>query len=195
MSWKKKRENFNYIKSQYIINRICEYFGVEESGVFSKSRKKELVEARHFIMYYMYYYGDTGSSPSRIRDEFKERGSIANHATVIYAVKNIEDYMSYSVDANRQMIEIDSFMGVVKKNYLTIHYFMNISKGNVVSLSFDNKTILWKHESIQKRGDRLYLVGEYKDDKYGWVKTDNKLYDYGGYLCTGIDAERVYENK
>jgi len=168
MSWKKKRENFNYIKSQYIINRICEYFGVEESGVFSKSRKK---------------------------DEFKERGSIANHATVIYAVKNIEDYMSYSVDANRQMIEIDSFMGVVKKNYLTIHYFMNISKGNVVSLSFDNKTILWKHESIQKRGDRLYLVGEYKDDKYGWVKTDNKLYDYGGYLCTGIDAERVYENK
>tara|TARA_R100000664_G_C2758656_1_gene147759 strand:- start:4203 stop:4769 length:567 start_codon:yes stop_codon:yes gene_type:complete len=183
------------VKSEYIIRKICDYFNLEESLVFSKWRKKELVKARHYIIYYMYYYGETVGSPSAIRDVFKKRGGITNHASVIYAVKRIEDDLSYSIDANRTILEIDAFVGVVKRNYLTIHYFMDVNKGHVMNISTEKNDILWKHESIQKRGNTLYLTGEYKHPEHGWLKSDNKLYEYGGYLCMGDDAERAYENK
>ena len=185
----------NKIKSEYIIKKICEYFNIEEHLMFSKGRRKELVEARHYAIYYMYHYGDTLGSPSAVRDVFKNRGGITNHATVIYAVKRIEDDLSYSMDSNRKMLEIDTFIGISKRNYLTIHYFMDINKGHVINMSSEDDNILWKHESIQKRGSKLYLIGEYKHPEHGWLKSDNKFYDYGGYLCTGLDAERVYENK
>jgi len=183
------------VKSGYIIKKICEYFNVKERLVFSKWRKKELVKARHYIIYYMYHYGETLGSPSAVRDVFRKRGGISNHASVIYAVKRIEDDLSYSVEANRTILEIDSYIGIVKKNYLTIHYFMDINKGNIINLKFGDKKITWKHESIQRRGSRIYLIGEYKHEEHGWLKCDNKLYDYGGYLCTGVDAERVYKGK
>lgn len=182
------------VKSEYIIKKICEYFNIEEHLVFSKWRRNELVQARHYIIYYMYHYGETGNSPSRIRDVFKARGGISNHASVIYAVKRIEDDLSYSMHANRTILEIDAFVGINKKNYLTIHYFMGINKGHVINISYENNNILWKHESIQKRGSKLYLTGEYKHPEHGWLKSDNKFYDYGGYLCTGLDADRVFEN-
>ena len=60
-------------------------------------------------------------------------------------------------------------------------------------MTSENDSILWKHDSIQKRGSKLYLTGEYKDVEHGWLKSDNKFYEYGGYLCTGRDSERVYE--
>ena len=182
------------IKSEYIIKKICEYFNIEERLIFSKDRSKELVEARHYAIYYMYHYGDTGGSPSAVRDVFKNRGGISNHATVIYAVKRIEDDLSYSVDAHRKMLEIDEFIGINKRKYLTIHYFMDINKGHVINMGSEDNSVLWKHESIQRRGSKLYLTGEYKHTEHGWLKSDNKFYDYGGYLCTGLDAERVFEN-
>lgn len=182
------------VKSEYIIKKICEYFNVEEHLVFSKWRRRELVKARHHIIYYMYHYGDTLNSPSSIRDVFKKRGGISNHASVIYAVKRIEDDLSYSMDSNRTMLEIDAFIGITKRKYLTIHYFMDINKGHVINMSHEGDSILWKHDSIQKRGSKLYLIGEYKHPEHGWLKSDNKFYDYGGYLCTGLDAERVFEN-
>ena len=129
------------VKSEYIIRKICDYFNLEES------------------LYYMYYYGETVGSPSAIRDVFKKRGGITNHASVIYAVKRIEDDLSYSIDANRTILEIDAFVGVVKRNYLTIHYFMDVNKGHVMNISTEKNDILWKHESIQKRGNTLYLTG------------------------------------
>ena len=183
------------VKSEYIIKRICEYFNIEEHLVFSKFRMNELVRARHYIIYYIYHYGDTGNSPSRIRDVFKNRGGISNHASVIYAVKRIEDDLSYSTEANRIILEIDAAIGVVKKKYLTIHYFMDVNKGHVINISTEHDNILWKHDSIQKRGNTLYLIGEYKHDEHGWLKSDNKLYEYGGYLCMGNEAERAYEKE
>lgn len=183
------------VKSEYIIKKICDYFNVEESDVFSKSRKKEFVKARHHIMFYMYHYGDTLSSPSSIRDVFKEKGGVKNHATVIYAIKRIQDDLFYSIDANRIILEIDILVGVVKRKYLTIHYFMEVNKGHVINMVSTDDDILWKHDSIQKRGSTLYLVGEYKHPENGWMKSDNKLYDYGGYLCTGVEPDRVYEKE
>lgn len=182
------------IKSEYIIKKICEYFDIPEQLIFSKNRRKEIVEARHYIIYYMYYYGETGGSPSSVRDVFRKKGGITNHASVIYAVKSIENELSYSTDTNRKMLEVDAFIGINKKNYLTIHYFMGINKGHVINISSEKNNILWKHESIQKRGSKLYLTGEYKHPEHGWLKSDNKFYDYGGYLCTGLDADRVFEN-
>ena len=62
------------VKSEYIIKKISEYFNIEESLIFSKFRRQDLVKARHYIIYYMHHYGDTLNSPSNIRNVFKEKG-------------------------------------------------------------------------------------------------------------------------
>lgn len=191
----RKGTEIKRIKDEYIIKKICEYFSISEEAVFSKSRQKDIVQARHYIIYYIYHYGDSCHSPTRIRNLFRERGGLCNHASMIYAVKRIDMDLSYSIDSNRMMLEIDNYVGIVKRDYLTIHYFMDVNKGHVLNLSNDDDSFLWKHESIQKRGNRMYLIGEYKHPEHGWLKSDDKLYDYGGYLCSGLDAKRVYEKK
>lgn len=181
------------IEEQYLISKISEYFGISSEDIFSKSRKQEFVEARHHLVYYLYYYSKSCGSPSRVRDVFYKRGGICNHATVLYAVNKIDDNLSISVDANRKILELDAHIGVIKRSYTDIYYFMGINKGDVIILNYKkDKSFLWRHDSIERRGNRTYIVGEIKNDDGSWVESKDEIYEHEGYLCYGWDADRLY---
>ena len=186
---KKKERNIN---SAFLTKKISEYFGIDKSDIFSKCRRQDMVEARHHLMYYLYYYGENNGSPSWVRDVFLNQGGIGSHASVIHAVKKIDNYISVSVDANRKILEIDAIVGALKKRYVDVYYFMNINKGDVLSLLYnDDSKILWRHDSIERRGNKSYVVGEIRRNEE-WVKSDDGIYEYEGHLCYGWDADRLY---
>ena len=62
---------------------ICECFGINRSMLFAKTRKREVVEARHFYFYMkIRENGYSGYSKLGMETGF-------DHSTLIYAVKNV----------------------------------------------------------------------------------------------------------
>jgi len=70
-----------------IINTVCKHFGLETSVIYSKSRKREAVQARQVSMFLAKKYTDLSNS--------KIGAQIGNkdHATVIHACKTITDQL------------------------------------------------------------------------------------------------------
>ena len=70
------------------IRRVCErWFGLPEGGSLARTRKKEVVAARHIAMYLSTLY--TPHSLSDIGDEFGGQ----NHSTVIHARERVNDQL------------------------------------------------------------------------------------------------------
>ena len=185
---RKKRRVNNY----NIVVEVCEYYCITEEQFFSKSRKRTLALARQMAMYLMRYHG-TVSTYIGIKDFFEFRNSIRNHATVMHAVKIIELELTYNKDLKEQMDELCDILYINRRNYIDIHWFMNIEKGKKVHLKYGiegEKDIIWEHDSIQKRGGRIYIKGKYRKSD-SWVDRDDFLYEDEGFICAG-NGEKVY---
>ena len=185
---KKQRRVNNY----NIVVEVCNYYCITEEQFFSKSRKRTLALARQVAMYIMRYHG-TVSTYIGIKDFFEFRGSISNHATVIHGVKVIEIEMTYSQDLKEQVDELCDQLCIHRRNYIDIHWFMNVEKGKKVHLKYGlegDKQIIWKHEAIEKRGGRLYIKGKYRKLN-SWVGVDDFMYEDDGFICAG-NGEKVY---
>jgi len=179
----------------YIIDKIAIFFDVEKKDIFSKLRRSDVAQARQYIMYYLYYYGvNCKFSYSDVAREMEKRGSIKNHATVIWAINKLNGLLEVSVDANQTMTELNVWVGIEKKSYVNIHYFMKVSKNDIVPLRFSSDPqgkILWRHKSIEKRGNRMYIVGEIRKNGL-WEESTEDIYQYEGLLCYGWDADKLY---
>jgi len=71
-----------------IIKDICELWGVDIHDIFTLSRKRDVVEARHVIMFALRY--NTTLTLSQIGDIVSGR----NHSTVSHAVKMVNQLAS-----------------------------------------------------------------------------------------------------
>lgn len=72
----------------YIWDFVCDYFDIPKSAILSKSRKPDIVIPRQIIMFY---------SKSITNLTLAEIGEILgnkDHATVLHAVKTINNYLS-----------------------------------------------------------------------------------------------------
>jgi chromosomal replication initiation ATPase DnaA len=83
----------NYIPKsdlkQIMVNALFERFRTPEHKLIGKTREREIVMQRHAIMYFLY---------KSKRYTLKEIGLMfggKNHATVINAVKKVDDFLSY----------------------------------------------------------------------------------------------------
>ncbi len=72
-----------------ITNVVCDRFEVQEKMLYSKSRKKEIAQARQVAMYFAKKLTD--KSLAEIGLNMGNR----NHATVLHAIKIVNDQMSY----------------------------------------------------------------------------------------------------
>ncbi len=72
-----------------ITNVVCDRFEVQEKMLYSKSRKKEIAQARQVAMYFAKKLTD--KSLAEIGLNMGNR----NHATVLHAIKMVNDQMSY----------------------------------------------------------------------------------------------------
>ena len=191
--FKKRRVN-NY----NIVSEVCRYYCITETQFFSKSRKRTIAMARQVAMYIMRYHG-TVSTFIGIKDFFKFRHSVSNHATVIHSVNTIEMELRYNKDLKEQVDELCDLLYIHRKNYVDVHWFMNIDKGKKVHLRYGDynnmgvlidKDIIWEHDSIEKRNGRIYIKGKY--NKSGdWIETDNFLYEEDRFICSG-DGAKVF---
>lgn len=191
-------KNTRELNVDYIIDKVSMFFDIDKSDIFSKWRLREVVEARHYIIYYLFYYGKgCNYSPNRVRTVMKDRGGLVNHASVIHAVRKINNNLDVSRESNEVMACLDVWVGVKNKSFVDIHFFMNINKGEITSFRFNDTPsgkILWRHEGIERRGSRVYIKGKiFKDNN--WIDSDSDVYQYNGTMCYGLDADKIYADE
>lgn len=84
-----------------IRDAVCEYFSVSLEDIFTKSRKREIVQARQIAMYLSKQM--TQSSLSYIGNAIGKR----DHATVLYACKTVNDLMEIDKSFRNKVKEIE----------------------------------------------------------------------------------------
>lgn len=79
--------NRKQINFELIVEHVCSYYGIDPDHLFTKSRKREISDARQMLMYL---------SKKLAKMPLTAIGSRIDrtHATVIYACKNIEERLS-----------------------------------------------------------------------------------------------------
>lgn len=103
-------KNKNHITIQYIISLICNYFKIELSNIQSKSRKREIVQARQIAMYFSKKY--TKASLQLIGYEIGNR----DHSTVLHAFKTVENLLETDKKFKFYFEQIKEKIEFYKKN-------------------------------------------------------------------------------
>ena len=176
-----------------IVVAVCNYYSITEEQFFSRRRKRIIAQARQVAMYLMRYHGNIRTFTG-IRDYFEFNESISNHATVLYAVKTIENDMNgYNKQIKADVEAISEDLCVFRRRYIDIHWFMKVNKGEKVHLKYGldgEKNIIWEHNSIETRGNRVYVKGRCM--KAGnWVERNDMMYEEDGFICAG-DGHKVF---
>ena len=89
-----------------IINTVCKHFGLETATIHTKSRKREVVQARQIAMYLAKNYTDFSTAKIGALIGHKD------HATVLHACKTIKELKE--VDKSFRA-EIDEIQAALKK--------------------------------------------------------------------------------
>ena len=80
---------------------VCEYFKIPEDSLQAKTRKREIVQARHLAMFFSKNY--TKYSLAYIGNQIGKK----DHATVLYACKAVADLMATDRKFKMQVEEIE----------------------------------------------------------------------------------------
>ncbi len=86
----------------YIQQIVCDYFGLAVDSLQTRSRKRELVQARQVAMYFSKSL--TNSSLSTIGSKIGKK----DHATVLHACKQVNNLLETDKDFKSQMREIEA---------------------------------------------------------------------------------------
>lgn len=81
---------------------VCEHFNISEKVVFTKSRKREIAQARQVAMYLAKKLTDKPLA------EIGARMGQRNHATVLHAVRNVTAMMEYDAFLRRSVKQIEN---------------------------------------------------------------------------------------
>ena len=95
---KTTRKQINF---EMVLNEVCAYYKIEPDQIFTKSRKREISDARQMVMYMAKKHAKMlltaiGTRLSR------------THATVLYACKNIEERLPIEKQLQEDVTAIES---------------------------------------------------------------------------------------
>jgi chromosomal replication initiation ATPase DnaA len=65
------------------VEKICELFSIDEDTLFTKSKRRDIVDARHLLYYACYI------RPMRlvyIQEYMAEKGYLINHSSIIHGI-------------------------------------------------------------------------------------------------------------
>ena len=96
------RSSQKELSVDYIQQTVCEYYGLELEILQSKTRKREIVQARQIAMYFSKNL--TNSSLSAIGSKIGKK----DHATVLHACKTISNLIETDRDIKSQIREIEA---------------------------------------------------------------------------------------
>jgi chromosomal replication initiator protein len=85
-----------------IATTVCKYHNLDESLIYTRTRKHEIVQARQLIMYFAKKYTDASTS------QIGQMLGGKNHATVIYSIKLVSEQMEVnkSLRSTIELIEL-----------------------------------------------------------------------------------------
>jgi chromosomal replication initiator protein len=89
--------------NQYV-ERIAKLFNISKEDMFSKSKKSELVDARH-LLYYMCY--NRQMKITSIEDYMALSGYTIKHSSIIHGIKAVEDKIKEDKDYVVAIKELD----------------------------------------------------------------------------------------
>jgi chromosomal replication initiator protein DnaA len=84
-----------------IRNTVCSYFGLSTEAIQSKTRKREIVQARQIAMYFCRHM--TKHALAQIGAEIGNK----DHATVLHACKTVEDLSDTDKSFKQHIVEIE----------------------------------------------------------------------------------------
>lgn len=85
-----------------IVSKVCKHFGLDESVIFAKTRKKDVVQARQIAMYLAKKHTD--QTISRIGKMIGNK----DHATVIHSINQIKDILDINKPFEAELKKIES---------------------------------------------------------------------------------------
>ena len=89
-----------------IVEKVCEYYKVDQSSIFTKTRKREVVQVRQVAMYLAKKYTETSSS------KIGQMIGNKDHATVLHAVKIVKGQVDVDKAFKAEVEEIESALRV-----------------------------------------------------------------------------------
>lgn len=97
-----KKEIFdNYVKL------ICEMFGIKQDELFTKNKRRDLVDARH-MLYYMCF--NRKLQVTHIKQYMLENGYYVQHPTVLHGIKEIQKKMVDDYDYVRVINKLNDLV-------------------------------------------------------------------------------------
>ncbi|SKC23787.1 chromosomal replication initiator protein [Alkalitalea saponilacus] len=96
------RKSQRELSVDFIQKTVCKYYGLDPESLQSKTRKREIVQARQIAMYFSKNL--TNSSLSAIGSKIGKK----DHATVLHACKTITNLIETDRDFKSQIREIES---------------------------------------------------------------------------------------
>lgn len=85
-----------------IINTVCKHFGIDTATIHTKSRKREVVQARQVAMYLAKKHTDFSTAKIGLLIGHKD------HATVLHACKTIKELKEVDKSFRSEMDDIQS---------------------------------------------------------------------------------------
>jgi len=76
-------------------DKVCEIFSIEEKLLFEKTKRKDVVDARH-LLYFL-----CAERPMRIvyiQEYMAESGYIINHSSIIYGIRKVSERVKTDKD-------------------------------------------------------------------------------------------------
>jgi chromosomal replication initiator protein len=92
------------ITIEEILKRVCDYYSVKQDDIYTKSRKRNIVQVRQVSMYLAQKH--TSLSCSRIGMLVGKR----DHATVIHSVNQIEDRLTNDKKLKEDLLNIEELL-------------------------------------------------------------------------------------
>ncbi len=96
------------VSIEYIIRVVCEYFKISIELIGSKTRKREVVQARHVVMHFAKKY--TKHSLAQIGEKCGGR----DHATVLHALRTVDNIQETDKEFRKHLENIEkNFLGLL----------------------------------------------------------------------------------
>lgn len=89
------------VNFEIICDRVCSYYGLATDLLFTKSRKREISDARQVVMYLAKKHTDMPLTAIGRRLD-------RSHATVIYAVRNVEERLDIERELRNDIDQIEA---------------------------------------------------------------------------------------
>lgn len=155
------------ITPEMIVDRICDHLFMSKEKIYSKSRKHEIVFARHLVYFFV----------RRLTQmSLTETGMIfmQDHATVLNGVKRINERLQTDKKTMHLVSTIQLLLGA-NNTYVDVDYISNIEHGKVVILAYDDGVIRpFHYKHSHTIGTKMF--GSVKFFEEAWHNIGNYLY-------------------